>query len=104
MKPTSGYRQGYTLIELITSVGIIVLVGWGMLQPAVAPGKGRGQRVKCVNNLKNLALGARIFANDNDNKLPSALLATQLADKSITAADYFRVLSNELSTARILVC
>jgi cell division protein FtsB len=45
-------------------------------------------RIQCVNNLKQIGLAARIWANDNNDVLPPGWLA----------------MSNELSTPKILVC
>src|ERR1051325_4701646 len=105
MKAAVRAARAFTLAELITSIGLVVLVGWVLLQPGLAPGKARAQRIKCVNNLKNLALAARIFAIDNGDHFPSELLTNSIASLSaITAADYFRSLSNEIATPKIVLC
>jgi prepilin-type processing-associated H-X9-DG protein len=43
-----------------------------MLLPALAQAKSRAQSIVCMNNLKQLALGARIYADDNKERLPAA--------------------------------
>jgi len=46
---------------------------WAALMlPALAKAKGRAQTVACVSNLKQVALYARLYANDNGNKFPNA--------------------------------
>jgi len=48
----------------------------------------QAERTQCVNNLKQLGLAMRIWAGDNGDKYPTSLV----------------VMSNELSTVKILIC
>lgn len=64
----------------------------------------RGPRIQCVNNLKNIGLANRIFATDNNDHFPSAVYSNEVATAGLTAGTYFRWLSNELSTPKILIC
>jgi hypothetical protein len=50
--------------------------------------KDRAERIKCVNNLKNMGLAVRVFATDNGDVFPPDILS----------------MSNELSTPKILIC
>lgn len=42
----------------------------GLMLPALAKAKGKAQAVNCANNLRQLALAARMYANDSDNTFP----------------------------------
>jgi prepilin-type processing-associated H-X9-DG protein len=44
----------------------------GMTLPALARAKQRAQAINCVNNLKQLGLAVRIYANDHNGQLPPA--------------------------------
>jgi prepilin-type processing-associated H-X9-DG protein len=100
---TDKRRAGFTLIELLVIVFIVVLV-IGMIVPAGRQ-KGKAGRIKCVNNLKNVGLAFRIFATDNNDRFPGAILATNGVDlASINIQKLFGALSNELSTPKILYC
>jgi tetrahydromethanopterin S-methyltransferase subunit F len=57
-------------------------------QDAMAQARQKAERIKCVNNLKNVGLAARIWATDNGDKLPKDFLT----------------MTNELSTPKILIC
>lgn len=46
------------------------------------------ERIQCVNNLKQIGLAFRIWAGDNNDKYPTSMV----------------VMSNELSTTKILIC
>jgi hypothetical protein len=43
-----------------------------MLLPALAQAKAKAQSINCVNNLKQLAVGVRLYASDNKDQFPPA--------------------------------
>ncbi len=96
-----------TLIEVLVVISIIaVLVA--ILLPALASGKKKSSRLGCVNCLKQISLAGRIWSGDNEDKYPMAVsTATGGAMELVATGDVvsvFQVMSNELSTPKILYC
>ncbi len=66
----SAVRRGWNgVITLLAVVTILAVLG-AMLLPALASAKRKAQRINSVNNLKEVGLAARIFAGDNNDRLP----------------------------------
>jgi type II secretory pathway pseudopilin PulG len=96
-----------TLIEVLVVV-VMLFVLAAILLPTGPHAGNKARRINCVNNLKQIGLAFRIWQGNNGNKFPMEISTTNAdAMKLITSGKAYvlwQMMSNELSTPKILYC
>jgi hypothetical protein len=106
---TAGLVLGY-----ISLVVLPLIILPAMLLPALSQAKGRALEINCQNNMKQIGLAFRMWAIDNGGQFPFNISTNKGGTLELCAAGpdgfdrnaafHFQVMSNELSTPKILVC
>ena len=99
-------RSGFTLVELLVTIAILVVLA-SLLLPALARAKEHARRAKCISNLKQVAIAAKMFALDHDSRHPWHTPVSEGGTYGANAGRAWRnfsALSNELEAAAVLVC
>jgi prepilin-type N-terminal cleavage/methylation domain-containing protein/prepilin-type processing-associated H-X9-DG protein len=62
-------RRAFTLIELLVVIAIIGILS-AMILPAISRAKASSRRIGCVNNLRQVNLAIRLYAEDFSQSFP----------------------------------
>jgi hypothetical protein len=101
-------RRAFTLFEGVIVVFVLALAA-AVLLPALAAAKRKTNKVNgCVVNLREIGIAMRIWEGDNGDKfpmdVPAALGGAQELIATGNVAACFQVMSNELSTPKMVNC
>jgi prepilin-type N-terminal cleavage/methylation domain-containing protein len=70
MRSDSKAAAGFTLIELLVVIAVIGILA-ALLFPALSAAKRKTQRTACTSNLRQIARGVRMYADDSQDASPS---------------------------------
>ncbi len=95
------------MVEAIVVVALITLLA-AILLPVFSVHHCNCKKISCVSDLKEIDLSYRVWAGDNNDKYPMQVSVTNGGAMELVAtgnvAAVFEVMSNELSTPKVLIC
>lgn len=103
-------NRALTKIDVLVIIAIVLILAAVILWPVLvaASGSRLASRMQCIADLNQAGQAFNIWAGDNNGKYPMGVSATNGgAMESVATGDVvacFRIMSNELSTPKILVC
>jgi prepilin-type processing-associated H-X9-DG protein len=100
-------KRGMTLVEAVVVIfSLFVVVA--VLLPTMGAAASKRDKLSCVNHLKQMGLGFRVWAGDNNDKYPMGISGTNGGAMEFAALGnaeaIFQAMSNTLSSPKILVC
>ena len=97
-------KRGFTLIELLVVIAIIAILA-AILFPVFARARENARRASCQSNVKQIALGVFMYAQDYDEKLPQVKVNTFANATSLsTPAGWVDALQPYLKSTQIFQC
>jgi rhamnosyltransferase subunit B len=96
--------QAFTLIELLVVIAIIAILA-ALLLPALAKGKESPRRTTCVSNLRQIVLGALMYADEHQDQFP-AQPGDGLPVRAVggNGTNYYDVLMPYVNNPRVWLC
>ena len=71
MRTNLSAAKGFTLLELLVVIAVIAILA-ALLFPGLGRAKAKAQRTACMNNLRQINLGVRMYADDSSDAFPAA--------------------------------
>ncbi len=109
MKPRLDQKKDAALTLIEVMVVVVVLAVLALLVLPLSDGdRHHAPRIVCLNNLKQIGLGYRIWAADHSDKFPMTISITNGGTMELATAgnptSTFQTMSNELNTPKLLLC
>jgi prepilin-type N-terminal cleavage/methylation domain-containing protein len=70
MRNGSKTTEGFTLVEMLVVIAVIAILA-ALLLPVLSDTKRKAQRTTCLNNLRQINLGVRMYSDDSHDVSPS---------------------------------
>jgi prepilin-type N-terminal cleavage/methylation domain-containing protein/prepilin-type processing-associated H-X9-DG protein len=100
---SSTRRKGFTLIELLVVIAIIAILA-AILFPVFARAREKARQSSCLSNMKQIMLGALMYAQDFDETSPRGSGYVAPATLIATQGEWFYSIQPYIKNLQILNC
>ena len=91
----------FTLIELLVVIAIIAILA-AMLLPALSKAREKARQARCASNLKQCALGANMYIDDNADTFPVGGASWRLANGD--SAEWHNSIKSYVGDVKTYIC
>lgn len=103
VRPTNRSCSGFTLMELLVVISIIVLL-MTLLVPSMRGAMARARQVQCVNQLKQIGVICITYARDNKGQIPKGNAVNPVTFRQVYVTALNNYMNNSGITPEVWYC
>ncbi len=96
-------RKGFTLIELLVVIAIIAILA-AILFPVFAKAREKARQTSCLSNVKQLALGLLMYAQDYDETIPDRRISGAGCSGPLPVVNWQQLVYPYVKNEQIFLC
>lgn len=93
----------FARLELAVTIAVVVVLGAVVLS-YLGRMRRRAAPIACVNNLKQIGIGFRLYANDTDGKYPGQMPEGLAITNQEQTFRYYEMVLHEIGSPKVLIC